>query len=190
MKIHPSEIGFDIDGVVADTMEAFIRLARDDYGIDTILPEHITDFMVEDCLDVDPLVIEVIFERLLNAPLEAGLKPMPHSVMILQEFSRRAPLTFITARPAKKPIEQWLTANLGADIYQKTRLIATADHDSKADYIKDIGLKYFVDDRAQTCIMLEQEDITPIVYIQPWNKGRHQLQSVANWLAIRDLVNG
>ncbi len=188
LNIQPAEVGFDIDGVVADTMEAFIRLARDDYGIATILPEHITDFMVEDCLDIEPDIVDAIFARLLNEPLQAGLTPMAHAVQVLTEFADSAPLTFITARPARAPIEEWLITNLGRDIYKKTRLIATGEHDSKAEYIKEMGLKYFIDDRAQTCILLEQEDIIPIVYNQPWNAGRHNLASVDNWLAIRDMV--
>ena len=38
MNISPEKIGFDIDGVVADTMEAFIRLAREEREPDRGLP--------------------------------------------------------------------------------------------------------------------------------------------------------
>ena len=85
MKIHPGRIGFDIDGVVADTMEAFIRLAREDHGVDSISPEDITDFEVEDCLEMDPAVMENIFVRLMVEPVAAGLRPMAHAVDVLQE---------------------------------------------------------------------------------------------------------
>ena len=70
MKIHPGHIGFDIDGVVADTMEAFIRLADEDYGINTIKPEDIICYMVEECLDVDPVMVDEIFGRLLDDPVQ------------------------------------------------------------------------------------------------------------------------
>ena len=33
--IHPSRIGFDIDGVVADTGGAFLRILREEYGINS-----------------------------------------------------------------------------------------------------------------------------------------------------------
>jgi hypothetical protein len=168
-------------------MEAFIRIARDDYGITTILPEQITDFMVEDCLDLSPYIIEEIFDRLLNNPVDAGLKPMAHCVEVLTELSRVAALTFITARPAKDPVAHWLEKNFGAEIFAKTRLIATGEHDTKGFYIKELGLKYFVDDRAQTCMDLALDNIVPIVYSQPWNRGRHNLASVDNWPAIRQL---
>ncbi|MBU0483680.1 MAG: hypothetical protein KKB30_04105 [Proteobacteria bacterium] len=187
MKIHPKHIGFDIDGVVADTMEAFIRLAHEDYGIENITPSDITEFLAEDCLTIDPYIIEEIFNRLLTSPLEAGLKPMAGSMVVLKKLSQKAPLTFITARPQKDPIAQWLEANLGPEIFGACRLIATGEHDSKGEYIKNMGLKYFVDDRAQTCILLGKQDIIPIVFSQPWNQGKHNLTSVENWQAIHEM---
>ncbi|MCK5341331.1 MAG: hypothetical protein KAJ60_09670 [Desulfobulbaceae bacterium] len=190
MNIHPSLIGFDIDGVVADTMEAFIRIAGEDYGVYTISPEDITHFMVEDCLDIDPTIIDEIFTLLLDDPLKAGLKPMPYATVVLNELSHVAPLTFVTARPQREPIDKWLREVLGKSVYKKTRLVAMGEHDGKADYIKKFGLKYFVDDRAQTCIMLDQEGITPYVFSQPWNRGRHELETVKDWRGIRALCLG
>ena len=43
-KIHPAEIGFDFDGVIADTVEAFIRIACEQYAHCGIRPEDITRF--------------------------------------------------------------------------------------------------------------------------------------------------
>ncbi len=186
-KIHPRQIGFDIDGVVADTVEAFIRIARQDYGLDRISPADITEFEVERCLDVDPPVVQEIFTRLLQNPLAVGLKPMPHAVTVLGEFAQFAPLTFVTARQQEPPIAEWLATALGQDIFDRSRLVAMGDHDKKAQYIKELGLDYFVDDRAQTCVILNQYGITPMVYSQPWNHGKHDLQTVENWQDIREL---
>ncbi len=184
--IHPGTIGFDIDGVVADTMEAFIRLADEEHGI-TVQPDQITEFEVEKCLDIDPYVIEDIFLKLLNKPVNCGLQPMIDSVGVLQEFARHAPLTFITARPTKEPIAEWLYNFLGQETYENTRLIAMGKHDSKASYVKKMDLSYFVDDRAQTCISLKEEGIIPMVFSQPWNHGKHSLDTVDDWLSIRSL---
>ena len=44
-KIHPGVIGFDIDGVVADTASAFLRLASDKYrslGLDYKAKDFVT----------------------------------------------------------------------------------------------------------------------------------------------------
>ena len=186
MKIHPKLIGFDIDGVVADTMEAFIRLAAEDYGV-SVLPEDITRFQVEKCLDVDLNMINEIFDRLLFEPEKSGLMPMDHAPAVLEEFSRYGPLTFITARPHRDPIAAWLKATLGHEVFKKVRLVATGEHDGKVDYVREMDLQYFVDDRAQTCRQLADAGISPIVFQQPWNAGRHELQTVDNWLSIREL---
>lgn len=187
MEIDPELIGFDIDGVVADTMEAFIRLARDNYGVDTIRPEDITCYMVEECLDVDPAMVADIFENLLEEPLSAGLKPMAGALPVLKELAAKAPLTFVTARPRELPIAQWLKTLLGDDIFAQTRLVAMGEHDGKTDHIRKLGIRYFVDDRLQTCLMLSRQGITPIVYRQPWNDVDHGLAAVSGWDDIRAL---
>ena len=186
-KINPALIGFDIDGVVADTGGAFIRIAGEEYGINSITLEDITSFEVIDCLDVDQGIIEAIFTRLLDAPLSAGLQPMEDAISVLHRFADEAPLTFVTARPHKKPIARWLKNFLQPATFEKIRLVAMGVHDNKTSYIKDLGLKYFVDDRLQTCRMLANEGITPLVYNQPWNKNGHDLPTVNDWQAIRNL---
>lgn len=186
-KIHPRRIGFDIDGVVADTAGAFIRLARDQYGLGEIRPEEITSFQVEDCLDINPDMVEQIFGHLLTDPLDHGLEPMANAIEVLNELATTAPLTFITARPEKKPIENWLRTYLNPVAGDAMRLVATGEHDNKGDHVKSMGLQYFIDDRAETCITLAADGLSPYVFEQPWNRGRHRLPSVDNWLAIRKL---
>ncbi|MBC8318836.1 MAG: hypothetical protein H8E41_13105 [Desulfobulbaceae bacterium] len=186
MNISPHTIGFDIDCVVADTMSAFIDLARKEYDV-TIKPEQITSFQVEKCLDIPPRIIQDIFSRLLEEPLESGLQPMDHAVSVLTALSIEAPLTFITARPTKKPIDRWLHTILGESVYSKINLIATGEHDGKLPYIKNAGLHSFIDDRVPTCLELAENGFQPIVFSQPWNRGKHDLPSVENWLSIQDL---
>jgi len=186
-KINPALIGFDIDGVVADTGGAFIRIANEEYGINSISLDDITSFEVIDCLDVDQGIIDEIFIRLLDDPLTAGLQPMEDAIPVLHRFADEAPLTFITARPHEKPIARWLKHYLQPATFEKIRLVAMGVHDNKTAYIKDLGLKYFVDDRLQTCRMLANEGITPLVYNQPWNKNGHDLPTVNDWQAIHSL---
>jgi len=38
--IDPTWLAFDIDGVVADTMEIFVQLARDRYGLNELSKER------------------------------------------------------------------------------------------------------------------------------------------------------
>ena len=186
-KIDPALIGFDIDGVVADTGGAFIRIVAADYGIDSITLDDITSFDVTACLDVDQNIIEEIFGRLLDHPLSAGLQPMFGAVSVLETLAEHAPLTFVTARPQKKPIARWLQNFLQPDTFYNIRLVAMGEQDNKTPDIKDLGLQYFVDDRLQTCQVLASEGITSMVYEQPWNVAGHDLPTVDSWQAIHAL---
>jgi hypothetical protein len=186
-NIDPGRLGFDIDCVVADTMDAFIRLALDDYGI-RIRPADITAFEVERCLAVEPRIIEEIFARLLEAPLENGLRPMPGAIDALSALAAYAPLTFITARPLREPIACWLDRVLPAAVFADSRLVATGSHDGKSFHLKKHGLQYFVDDRLDTCAELAAAGFSPIVFDQPWNRGRHAFATVASWAAIKERI--
>ena len=186
-KIHPGVIGFDIDGVVADTAGAFLRIARNKYNINSLSLEDITRFEVEDCLDIERQIVDDIFVSLLDEPLGSGLQPMEDAMDVLHKFAAQASLTFVTARPDKEPIAQWLQHFLKPGVYDDMRLIAMGEHDNKAGYIKNLGLQYFVDDRLQTCLMLADAGITPLVFDQPWNRHDHDLQTVDNWQAIHAL---
>ncbi len=185
--IDPCKIGFDFDGVVADTMEAFIRLADEDYSI-KVSPLEITDFMVEECLDIEQDIVDEIFTRLVRDPLGVGLKPMTGAIEVLEELAGDAPLTFITARPEVEPVADWLDCFLSSKSFARVRLIATGDHDGKGDHIREMGLTHFIDDRVITGNLLAREKgITPIIYDQPWNLGQHTLASVDNWQAIKKM---
>ena len=116
-----------------------------------------------------------------------AMEPMPHATSVLEKLATSAPLFFITARPYRQPIADWLKKILSPRAFGRTRLIATGQHDGKAPYLREQGLHFFIDDRAETCVALKMEGFTPIVYSQPWNTGRHSLASVDNWQTIEQL---
>ena len=187
MRIHPTEIGFDFDGVIADTVEAFLRIACEDHGHCGIRPEDITHFMVEECLEMDAKTAESIFLQILRDSLGSGLKPMPGAVEVLTDLALAAGVTIITARPEPKPVHEWLEAIFPALARKRIRVVAMGDHDDKARHIRLAGLSTFVDDRAETCIQLHRAGINPLVYHQPWNRDRHSLPVVRDWAEIRAL---
>ena len=49
-RINPGEIAFDIDGVVADTMEVFIALAHERYSLMHLRKEDISCYNLYTCL--------------------------------------------------------------------------------------------------------------------------------------------
>ena len=188
LTIAPDEIGFDLDGVIANTAEAFVRIACEEYGFCSFTLEDITHIEIEQCLGMPATIVDRIFQDILEDSLATGLQPMPGAVEVLGELSTAAPVTVITARPLKKPVESWLERFFPAATRDAIRLVAMGDHDDKLRYVQQYGLKYFVDDRAETCAMLAAARIVPLVYSHPWNRNRHTLPSVESWRDIRALI--
>ncbi len=186
--IAPHRLAFDIDGVVADTAAAFLRIAAKEYGAAHLSLDDIAEFEVESCLDLDPRVIRHIFQRLLEDPLGEGLAPMPGAVAVLEELAGCAEVTFVTARPLRAPIEAWLCRHLGPRARRNFRLEATGDHDNKGGYLRRLGVDTLIDDRLETCAALAAAGFSPIVFEQPWNRGRHRLPVVRDWRAIRQAL--
>ena len=95
MKIPHHEIGFDLDGVIADTGEAFIRLACEEFDYCSFRLEDITSFQVEDCLGISTDTAEQIFYAILKDSLGTGLLPFPGAVEVITDMARLAPVTII-----------------------------------------------------------------------------------------------
>lgn len=186
-KIDPCLLGFDFDGVVADTAEAFLRLACEKYGHCEVRLEDITHFDVEECLSIQPQVIQTIFHEILMDSVGTGLQPMPGAVEVLGELTEKSTVTLITARARSEPVEDWLRVFLPVSATRRVKIVAMGLHEDKERYVRAEGLQYFIDDRAETCLQLSRAGISPFVFYQPWNHGRHSLPSVRSWEEIRGL---
>ena len=188
LTIPPDQIGFDFDGVIADIGETFIRLACTDHGYCALELDSIKTFQVEECLDIPYEIVVRIFEDILQDSIKTGLKPIDGAVETLDQLSRRSSVTIITARPDIDPVRNWLDLYCGSEISDKITLITSGHHDDKERYIRQHNLSYFVDDRLNTCVQLSEAGLTPVVFSQPWNRGRHGLVSVESWQEISDLL--
>lgn len=186
-RIPPSRLGFDFDGVIADTAEAFLRIACYKYNICDIRVEEITSFEIEQCLYLEQKIIDKIFMEIQLDPVSAGLKPMPDAVEVLIELSGYGQLTVVTARSQAKPVKQWLENVMPKRACSRIRVIASGEHDDKIRHINKHNLTHFIDDRAETCTMLDNAGINPFVFNQPWNVNRHNLPTVNCWQEIRSL---
>jgi uncharacterized HAD superfamily protein len=188
MIIQADVIGFDLDGVIADTAETFLRLACSRYGYCSFTCEDITNFELEDCIPIPRDLVDKIFTEILTNSLATELKPMKGAVETLTLLAQKSTVTVITARPLLPPVLDWIDVFFPAETREAIKVIATGDHNDKVRHIHEHGLKYFVDDRAETCMQLASADIIPLVFSQPWNQNRHNLQSVENWADIQDLI--
>lgn len=185
--IAPHKLGFDFDGVIADTAHAFVRIAKEKHGY-AIQKDDITDFDIENCISMPKETVYSIFTEIMVDSIATGVQPMVGAVATLSKLSLHGPITIITARPSTTPVQAWLNQFFSEDVLAKTQLFAMGDHDDKIRYVKDQGLEYFIDDRADTCQMMADAGLHSIVFDHPWNRGRHQLPMVKNWNDIAALI--
>jgi len=186
--ILPSEIGFDIDGVVADTMKAFIRIAEEEFGIDYIKKEQITSYWIEECLPIPVDIIKAIINRLLMDPIGIRLEPLPGAREALMRLAAQDTLTFVTARSVKEPIEDWLISLLSGVAHRDIRVIATGQYSAKAGVLDELKLRYFIDDHLETCRDLHKRGIKTFVFDQPWNRGSTPFLRIRSWKALSGII--
>lgn len=184
----PGRLAFDIDGVFGNVMDLFIRLARELYGIDSIRYEDITEYYLYDCLPMAPTIINAIIEKILDYPYALEMIPFDHSVSVLTRYAQDHPLTFITARPKAEPIRDWVTRTLSEVDPDRIEVIASGQHHLKLGILKDLDIPFYVDDHLDTCRLLHENNITPIVFNQPWNAQPHEFHRVDDWQEIGKIL--
>jgi uncharacterized HAD superfamily protein len=180
MKIDPEKVAFDIDGVFADTMTLFLEIARRDFGINNIRYENITEYYLEDCLDIDSDVVTAIINSIIEDNSGIELMPMEGAVDTLVKVGAIAPLLFVTARPRLEPIKKWVWKTLLVDP-SRIEVIATGSFEGKVEILRTRDIAYFIEDRLETCFHLRANNITPILFSHPWNQKPHPFHTVRNW---------
>lgn len=182
----PSRLAFDIDGVVADTMNLFIRVAKEDHGL-TIRYEDMTRYILEDCLDLPPELIMTIITKTIDGRRDHDLEPLPGAVEVLRRLADQAsPVRFVTARPVADNITEWMIRILGLSP-SRIDVVATGSFD-KIPVLAEKGIRWFVDDRLETCFALKDAGIEPVVFRQPWNRTPHPFAEVGDWRELAGLI--
>ncbi|MBF0450334.1 MAG: HAD hydrolase-like protein [Candidatus Magnetomorum sp.] len=182
-----ASIAFDIDGVVADTMGLFIQIAREQFHIH-IQYEDITDYDLTKCLDIEFEMVWHVIEQILSGNHNKYLNPINGAPKVLKKLSQRSEcLLFVTARPDANAIERWFieTLNLPESRY---KIIATGNFEQKASILTEHHIKYFVEDRMETCRLLSKKGFVPIVFCRPWNRESHSFIEVNSWDEIDALI--
>jgi uncharacterized HAD superfamily protein len=181
VKIDPEAIAFDVDGVVADTMHLMLAIAETSYGVSGLRYEEISCYELRKCLDIPEDILTRMIADLIEGDYTLPLAPLEGCVSVLQRLVHyRDPLLFVTARPHPGPMAWWLpdTLKLAAD---RIELVSTGAFDTKIDVLQEHGITCFVEDRLDTCYLLAEAGILPILFRQPWNREPHPFVEVADW---------
>lgn len=188
LKLAPSALAFDIDGVVADTVTLFLDIARWEFGINDVRYEDIIEYDFQAVGSLDEVVAMEILIKIVEGKYTLPLNPMDGAPAVIEKLNRRhRPTLFVTARPDGDHIFNWLREVLPEDA-NDIEVIATGAFEDKIDVLLDRGIKHFVEDRLETCFLLKEAGIAPIVYKQPWNRKPHPFLEVENWQEIEALI--
>jgi len=183
-----ASIAFDIDGVVANTMGLFINIAREKYNL-SIQYEQIKQYDLTQCLEIEFNIVWDIFQQIMDGNHSQSLEPMDQALEVLQKLCQNQKLLFVTARPDSRALVSWFLNTLQLSESQ-FNIIATGDFQQKITVLKDHGIQYFVEDRMETCHLLDKHGLTPIVFSQPWNQGEsHAYIEVHNWDELYKLMD-
>ena len=189
MMIPPSELAFDIDGVFADTMSLFIDIAREDFGITSLKYENITEYDLCGLSGIDDRIYIEIIMCILEGRHSGTLNALEGAAEVLKRLNRRhCPTLFVTARPNADQVHGWILDKLCLEP-GNIDVIATGSFDDKQEVLRQNGIKYFVEDRLETCFTLDAAGITPIVFKQPWNRKPHPFCEVATWPELEALIS-
>jgi uncharacterized HAD superfamily protein len=189
-SIDPSELAFDIDGVVADTMEVFARLARERYGLTYFTKEHICYYDLYRCLDVDPSIVDDLICLTLDDEHTREIEPMPGAIEVLTELAGHGPLRFVTARVWPESIVLWLHEALPDVPKDQVQVIASGAPEAKLEILRRLKVRHFVEDRLETCRLLAQDGVRPLLFDQPWNRVAEasQFTRIENWSQLAQMI--
>ncbi len=187
--IDPAAVAFDIDSVVADTMRLFVAIVQGEFGLHHIVYEDITSYNLLECLEIDEVVLDAAIDRILSGTHKVPLEPIDGAIDALTRLGNRyQPLVFISARPHLGGIDDWLKTHLPI-APEAIETVVTGSYEAKTEVLKRYKRTFFVEDRLETCFLLEAAGITPILFKQPWNRKHHPFIEVANWEELADLID-
>lgn len=188
MKIDPCRLAFDIDGVIADTMTLFLDICRDSYGLVDLKYEKITDWDLADNLNISAEIVEEILARVLDGNYRTPLPAIDGAADVLNRIGRHCgELLMVTARPHRGPIDKWMHQQLDLEP-GSIDIVCTGSFEGKIDVLRERRMKYFVEDRLDTCFILDEAGFVPILYKQPWNRQTHPFVEVGSWQEFESLI--
>ena len=118
------------------------------------------------------------------------IDPLPGAPVVLTELAGTAPLLFVTARIWPESITQWICTILPGVPRERITVIASGAPEIKLQILKERDVRYFVEDRVETCRQLKEAGIQPFLFDQPWNRNEPAdgFIRIENWMQLREWV--
>lgn len=192
-------IGFDIDGVLADFNSSFIALIPEVTGRNLFPPgywPHTWDY--PQALGYTDEETKAVWQHIIDGgTFWRDLSALPDLTVLRQWFFHSCltektvrpydEIYFITSRMGKNvklQTEDWLDSNLAIG---QTVLISS----EKGALCKALKLDYYVDDRAENILDVEQKSPETFAYLiqQPWNQHLHVSRRIPGILDFLQIID-
>jgi hypothetical protein len=72
--------------------------------------------------------------------------------------------------------------------HHRAKIVATGSFEAKSDVLLANDIKWFVEDRLETCHLLKAAGIEPVVFRQPWNREPHDYLQVESWQQLEQWI--
>lgn len=185
-SIDKNSIAFDIDGVLVNTMAVILYLVKEKTGRDYSLHQF-TEYDVSECLDIDKETAYEIYMDIMSDEYNDRLTLIDGAKTVLQKLAAATgAILLVTARHQLGGFKEWLCAALEIP-EDKVHIIGTGSFEAKLDVLRDYGKTVMVEDRLETCFILAEGGLTPLVFVQPWNRKPHDFMDV-DWHTIDSLI--
>jgi hypothetical protein len=169
-------------------MHLFLDILGDHYDVHSIRYADITCYRLDHCLDLDDRVLEGAIARILDGNYRATAESHRRRRGVLSGASppTTGRLLMVTARPDPGPIDGWMRQLLDGQ-HRRSRIVATGAYEAKTEVLLQNGIRWFVEDRLETCHLLKAAGIEPVVFRQPWNQPHDYLQ-VESWQELEQRI--
>ena len=147
-------VGLDIDGVVADFLSPFLRVAEKHVGNGPIPVDSITDFSFEQHPYLSEKIVSECMEAVSYDPdFWQDLSPLlsPGEWQELDSLSNKGQLVFLTHRYERETYDihgvtcDWLKR------HGISNPVVYFTQESKASLVENLGVRLFMDDRYENC---------------------------------------
>lgn len=157
------KIGFDMDGVIAESNELLCQVINEILGMN-VVPNDFTEYGIEKCLGLSQEQVQTIVDEFCTVEQTCKLKPMSGAIEFLQDWHKLGhDIHIITNRKNEEPLYLFF------EKYLPNICINIHHANPKGRLIKKLGCSHFIDDRPLTILDLANEGIYPIIYSQPYN---------------------
>lgn len=186
-SIDNIRIGLDVDGVLANFSEAFIKKGRQ-MGIQCCLPKDwkVVDKWMFPCADHFKEVWDTAVEHSYNFWL--GIPPLPKAVKYFKQKTAFTPELYITKRPCPSWVtRKWIRANEFPD----AEVITVNDPADKLIIVKE-RCDAYVDDLPSTVRQMLDAGVNAYLYAAPFHTGENidGLPLIHNLGELRGLLRG